>query len=165
MRTTAVVTTLALSGCATAESKIVVDATTQDHKCLAQAIYYEAGHEPTVGQYAVGHVVLNRTRSSQFPNKICDVVYQRHPRNKKCHFGWACRSNPTPPKGIAWERSQQVATKILTETTPDVSRGALFFDQNHKIKNMDKVVTIGNHTFWNPKQKKVAKQQENKNEK
>ena len=44
---------------------------------LAQCIYGEARGEPYKGQVAVGAVVLNRVRSSSFPNSIAGVIYQR----------------------------------------------------------------------------------------
>jgi len=43
---------------------------------LARAIYGEARGEPYVGQVAVGAVIMNRVRSSKFPNTISGVIYQ-----------------------------------------------------------------------------------------
>ena len=43
---------------------------------LARVIYGEARGEPYSGQVAVGAVILNRVKSSQFPNTIAGVVYQ-----------------------------------------------------------------------------------------
>ncbi len=45
---------------------------------LAKTIYAEGRGEPYIGQVAIGAVVLNRVRSSQFPNTISGVVYQKH---------------------------------------------------------------------------------------
>ena len=45
---------------------------------LARTIYAEGRGEPYTGQVAIGAVVLNRVRSSQFPNTISGVVYQKH---------------------------------------------------------------------------------------
>ena len=45
---------------------------------LAKTIYAEGRGEPYVGQVAIGAVVLNRVRSSDFPNSISGVVYQKH---------------------------------------------------------------------------------------
>ncbi len=44
---------------------------------LARAIYGEARGEPYTGQVAVAAVVLNRVKSSQFPNTISGVIYQK----------------------------------------------------------------------------------------
>ena len=43
---------------------------------LARLIHGEARGEPYVGMVAVGAVVLNRVRSSKFPNTIAGVIYQ-----------------------------------------------------------------------------------------
>ncbi len=45
---------------------------------LARTIYAEGRGEPYTGQVAIGAVVLNRVRSSAFPNTISGVVYQKH---------------------------------------------------------------------------------------
>lgn len=44
---------------------------------LARLVYAESRGEPYVGQVAVAAVVLNRVKSSQFPNTISGVIYQR----------------------------------------------------------------------------------------
>lgn len=43
---------------------------------LARVIYGEARGEPYTGQVAVGAVVMNRIKSSSFPNTMSGVVYQ-----------------------------------------------------------------------------------------
>ena len=43
---------------------------------IAKAIYGEARGEPYVGQVAVGAVIMNRVKSSSFPNTIAGVIYQ-----------------------------------------------------------------------------------------
>ena len=47
-----------------------------DSYLLAKCIYAEARGEPYTGQVAVGAVILNRVRSSKFPNTIAGVIYQ-----------------------------------------------------------------------------------------
>ena len=47
-----------------------------DVTLLAKAIYGEARGEPYAGQVAVGAVILNRVKSSKFPNTIAGVIYQ-----------------------------------------------------------------------------------------
>ena len=43
---------------------------------LARAIYGEARGEPYTGQVAVAAVIMNRVKSSKFPNTIAGVIYQ-----------------------------------------------------------------------------------------
>ena len=45
---------------------------------LAKTIYAEGRGEPYTGQVAIGAVVINRVKSSSFPNTISGVVYQKH---------------------------------------------------------------------------------------
>ena len=47
-----------------------------DIQLMARAINGEARGEPYEGQVAVGAVILNRVKSSQFPNTIAGVIYQ-----------------------------------------------------------------------------------------
>lgn len=47
-----------------------------DLNLLARVIYGEARGEPYEGQVAIAAVVLNRVRSSSFPNSISGVIYQ-----------------------------------------------------------------------------------------
>ncbi len=51
--------------------------TTSDAQLLARAINGEARGEPYEGQVAVGAVILNRVKSSKFPNTIAGVIYQK----------------------------------------------------------------------------------------
>lgn len=50
--------------------------TSQDVMLLARVIEGEAADEPMAGKVAVGAVILNRIRSSAFPNTLAGVVYQ-----------------------------------------------------------------------------------------
>ena len=49
---------------------------TSNMNLLARLIYGEARGEPYTGQVAVGAVVMNRVKSSSFPNSISGVIYQ-----------------------------------------------------------------------------------------
>ena len=52
--------------------------TSSDLYLLAKCIYAESRGESYTGQVVVGAVILNRVASSQFPNTISGVIYQRH---------------------------------------------------------------------------------------
>ncbi len=47
-----------------------------DETLLARCIYGEARGEPYTGQVAIAAVILNRVKSSKFPNTIAGVIYQ-----------------------------------------------------------------------------------------
>ncbi|BBI34372.1 spore cortex-lytic enzyme [Cohnella abietis] len=50
--------------------------TEKDLKMMANAVYGESRGEPYVGQVAVAAVIINRVKSSQFPNTASGVIYQ-----------------------------------------------------------------------------------------
>lgn len=52
------------------------DYTDSDIQLMARAINGEARGESYEGQVAVGAVILNRVKSSEFPNTISGVIYQ-----------------------------------------------------------------------------------------
>ena len=145
-------TTLALLLCSGAKGAVIQDSGSEQ-KCLAEAIYHEAGAEPTAGKIAVAHVILNRVHSNLYPSTICKVVYQRGYRNRGCQFSWSCRHHATP-KGINWQQSQQIATLVLSNQTQDLSKGALSFNnKRHGFRRLRKTVVIGNQAFYAPLQR------------
>lgn len=52
------------------------DASDRSVRLLAACIHGESRGEPYKGQVAVGAVILNRVKSSKFPNSISSVIYQ-----------------------------------------------------------------------------------------
>ena len=48
-----------------------------DLNLLSHLVYAEARGEPYSGQVAVASVVLNRVKSSSFPNTVAGVIYER----------------------------------------------------------------------------------------
>ena len=51
--------------------------TSSDLYLLAKAIYAEGRGESYTGQVAIGAVILNRVKSSSFPNTVSGVIYQK----------------------------------------------------------------------------------------
>ncbi len=66
----------AQSSSSSAESTEAVSASSDDVTLLAALIQCEAGGESYAGQLAVGAVVMNRVKSSSFPNSVSGVIYQ-----------------------------------------------------------------------------------------
>lgn len=50
---------------------------TEQMRCLAGAVYFEARGEELAGQLAVAQVIINRTEDGRFPTSYCGVVAQR----------------------------------------------------------------------------------------
>ena len=66
---------LSLTGTVAASSS-AASSYQSDVELLARLIHGEARGEPYVGMVAVGAVVLNRVKSSRFPNTLAGVIYQ-----------------------------------------------------------------------------------------
>ena len=69
--------------------------------CMAQNVYFEARHESMIGKIAVAHVVMNRIKSKDFPNTVCEVVKQG-PKKES----WKTKKDPTLPdeERVYWPR-------------------------------------------------------------
>jgi spore germination cell wall hydrolase CwlJ-like protein len=123
--------------------------------CLARNIYYESGGEPFEGKVAVAQVTLNRVKSSQFPDDICRVIYQKSPIMDKvvCQFSWTCSgvTKVKPANGREYEESMAVAKKVLLEgfRLPSLEQ-ALYFhgDYINPGWKRTKVAHIGRHIFY-----------------
>jgi spore germination cell wall hydrolase CwlJ-like protein len=123
--------------------------------CLARNIYYESGGEPFEGKVAVALVTLNRVKSSQFPDDICRVIYQKSPIMDKvvCQFSWTCSgvTKVKPANGREFEESMAVAKKVLLEgfRLPSLEH-ALYFhgDYINPGWKRTKVAHIGRHIFY-----------------
>ncbi len=59
-----------------AAQQAAVTASAGDQALLAAIIFCEAGNQPYEGQVAVGAVIMNRVRSTVYPNSIAEVIYQ-----------------------------------------------------------------------------------------
>lgn len=68
--------TLRAMGIYTSSSSSSSSSNSNNVNLLARVVYGESRGEPYAGQVAVAAVVLNRVKSSSFPNSISGVVYQ-----------------------------------------------------------------------------------------
>lgn len=112
-----------------------------DINLLAKLVNGEARGEPYRGQVAVAAVVLNRIKSSSFPNSIPDVVYQQG-------------AFTAVADGQIWRTPSSSAVKAAYEALggTDPSYGSLFFfnpaTSNSKwIWSRPQVIQIGKHIF------------------
>jgi len=118
--------------------------------CLADAIYYEAGHESLLGKAAVGRVVINRV-NHRFSDSVCGVVNQGA-ANHACQFKFRCGPQKPPQKAI-YAECRTLAGKLLTENqyANAVPASALFFhaDSVHPSwPHYRPVGHIGHHIFY-----------------
>lgn len=135
-----------------------------DRFCLAQNIYFEAGNQPFAGKMAVANVTLNRVNDLQFPNTICDVVYQSAayykswtgetiPQRGMCQFSWYCDGKSDEPKdSVTWIESIRIADIALESSNFDITEGSLWYhaDYIHPYwaDHLTYVLQIENHIFY-----------------
>lgn len=126
--------------------------------CLAMNIYHEARGEPLAGRIAVSQVVLNRTRSPQFPNTVCGVVkqaeyYNNYPVRHKCQFSWWCDGKSDKPKDFReWEKALSLSELILVQNVPDITESSLYYHSTavtpYWAAHYEQSVQINNHIFY-----------------
>lgn len=112
-----------------------------DVNLLARLVYGEARGEPYAGQVAVAAVVLNRVKSSSFPNTIAGVIYQKGAFNVVDDGQINLSPNSTAKKA---------AQDALNGWDP--SYGAIYYFNpntatNKWIWSRPMTVTIGKHRF------------------
>lgn len=108
---------------------------------LSRLIYGEARGEPYTGQVAVGAVVMNRVRSSSFPNTISGVIYQSGAFDVVADG----QINLTPN-----DTARKAAQDALNGWDP--SYGAIYYFNpstatNKWIWSRPMTITIGKHRF------------------
>lgn len=134
--------------------------------CLARNIYWEARSEPYHGMVAVAQVTLNRVAHNNFPDDICDVVYQGptraswkdksvyYPVKHRCQFSWYCdgKSDRIPSVNqTIFDRCYEVARQVLIEgkRLPDLKH-AVFYHADYVSPGWryPKLAKIGTHIFY-----------------
>ncbi len=129
--------------------------------CLALNIYFEARNQPVMGQIGVSMVVLNRVNSTDYPDNVCDVIYQgKHskitgmPLRHKCQFSWYCDGLTDTPKDVDAYRWAEIIAKDVWDHKgkSDITNGSLFYhSMSVRPKWADKktfVKRIGDHLFY-----------------
>ena len=113
---------------------------------LSRIISAEAGVEPFYGKVAVGTVVLNRVKSSQYPNTIYGVIFDRK-------FG--VQFTPAANGTVYNEPDTDsiIAAKLCLDGA-SISEKVLFFvndaiaESSWVRDNRSYVTTIGSHNFY-----------------
>lgn len=108
---------------------------------LARLVHGEARGEPYTGKVAVAAVVLNRVKSSSFPNTVAGVIYQKGAFDAVSDG----QINMSPDS-----TSRKAAQDALNGWDP--SYGAIYYFNpntatNKWIWSRPMTVTIGNHRF------------------
>jgi spore germination cell wall hydrolase CwlJ-like protein len=123
-------------------------ATKQDIICLAKNIYFEANDQSFIGQEAIAWVTLNRVNSGDYPNSICDVVFQYK------QFSWTIDGKHRVPRSVK-KFSVALAAAINVYTNygqvEDPTRGATMYHTVYIVPywhyDYNPTVIIGDHIF------------------
>jgi spore germination cell wall hydrolase CwlJ-like protein len=116
--------------------------------CLALNLYHEARGEGPEGMMAVAQVTLNRVHHPDWPDTICEVVYQ------EMQFSWTNGHDMTPPKGSeAWTYTKAITIDVLMgEAHSVLDHRALFYHaasvQPAWADDMLFLGQIGEHKFY-----------------
>ena len=113
---------------------------------LSKIISAEAAGETLLGQIAVGDVIMNRVYSTQYPNTIYGVIFDRK---------YGVQFSPTADGRIYGTPTYTatLASKIILEGV-SLTDDAMFFlnpgvaESNWITKNREYAYTIGNHDFY-----------------
>ena len=113
---------------------------------LSKIISAESSGESLLGQIAVGDVIMNRVKSSYFPNTIWGVIFDKK---------YGVQFSPTADGRIynTPTYTATLAAKICLEGI-SLSDDAIYFlnprtaESNWIIKNREYLYTIGNHDFY-----------------
>lgn len=133
-----------------------------EFRCLAEALYFEARGETVKGQFAVAEVIMNRVKSARFPGTLCGVINQGTGRKYQCQFTYTCDGRKevvNEPR--AWARVAKVARAIIDGTAPKLTDGATHYHTTAVNPKWARVYTktarIGDHLFYRHTWKTASK--------
>lgn len=125
-----------------------------EHRCLTEALYYEARGENRTGKKAVAEVVFHRMEAGNFGHSICAVVHEGAGRHG-CQFSFNCNGDLNRPReAAAWLQSEELAAQILTgeERLGNTTGGATHYHAVYVrpfwAPALEKTAHIGRHIFY-----------------
>ena len=111
-----------------------------EKQMLYRIVQAEAEGEPREGKRLVANVVLNRVRSSIYPNSIEQVIMQpgqfkpvRNGRYNSC---------------VIDADTVAAVDEVLSGAASDNSRGALYFQRSHRKTGHSLISVVGKHAFF-----------------
>lgn len=121
--------------------------------CLAAAIAYEAGYEPTEGQQAVAEVILNRVRHGGYPKSICGVVFSGSHRRTGCQFSFTCDGSlKRRLSESVLANTELIAAAALDGLNPSRVPGATHYHADYVspywAPSLIRIAKIGAHIFY-----------------
>lgn len=134
--------------------KLTAEQLERAHRCLAEAIYFEARSEGPKGKLAVAEVVLNRLSDPRYPRTVCGVVYQGSKRATGCQFSWTCDGlSDRPAETQAWKRSKALAAYVMLDVeweklTGNATHYHATYVRPYWARTLEKTARVGRHIFY-----------------
>ncbi|WP_420023485.1 cell wall hydrolase [Cereibacter azotoformans] len=128
-------------------SQPVTSKGTDEWKCLATALYFEARGESIQGQFAVAEVIMNRVDRPGYPGSICGVV------NQGGQFSYMFDGKPeTIHEKAAFQRAGKIAALMLAGAPRQLTQGATHFHTRAVrpgwAHRFPRTAAIGAHLFY-----------------
>ena len=125
----------------------------EEWRCLAEALYFEARGETVKGQFAVAEVIKNRVKSARFPGSFCGVIHQGTGKRHQCQFSYNCDGRKEViAEPAAFARVGKVARFIMDGKVPELTDGATHYHTTAVSPRWSQVYTrttrIGVHLFY-----------------
>ena len=125
-----------------------------EHRCLTEALYYEARGEGKNGEQAVAEVIFHRLTTGRYGHSICAVVYEGATR-PGCQFSFTCDGSIRHERDlIAWNDAEELAEQILigairlgNATGSATNYHAVTVDP-YWAPTLTRTAQIGNHIFY-----------------
>jgi len=128
-------------------------------RCMARNLYFESRDQELQGRLAVGLVTLNRVNSKNFPNSICEVVWQKRWSKRYgkwvAQFSWTLDGkSDTPIEKSAYEEAVRLASALLAGGIQDFTKGADHYHADWMkkyprwAKKLILVAQIDDHIFY-----------------
>lgn len=141
------------------ETKLTTKDEAPELYCLSEAIYFEARGSSYADQIAVADVILNRVKSTSYPNTVCKVVHQGrywkgNPIRHQCQFSYFCDGRSDTPQDLdAWLNAQYIAYQMINHNRfRGITEGATHYHATYVkpywAKHFELVGTIGKHVFY-----------------
>lgn len=121
-------------------------------RCLALNVYFEARGESHTGQHAVAWVTFNRVDSEEYPDTICDVVFQ------DSQFSWTHDGKSDKPKDrLSWKIALYIALNVYKDHIRgyyfnDPTKGSTMFHASYADvywkEDFIETAQIDNHVFY-----------------
>jgi hypothetical protein len=120
----------------------------ENMRCLAGAVYFEARGEPLAGQLAVAQVIINRSEDGRFPASYCGVVAQPG----QFSFMRGTRMPQIRTGSAAWARAVAIAEIAHQGLWESEAGDAVFFHARYVqpswSRRKTRLAQIDTHIFY-----------------